>query len=203
MFVSMVCCLPIINIQSFLVAVNPLTEYSELDVNVAAEVVLHARNTQQVNISSRQQPPILPAAIAHPIFQHSPTQLAEQNKLAQVLSALDGPALSSRLGSLQANRPNPALNYASSTVNPTDLSALLTNMTRQNNSIPSIPTTQSLFQGTQPGGTMPNQPLAPGANLASLLAKGFGAEPQIQHHPQQPTYPQLHQIMDQLSRWKR
>lgn len=190
-------------IFKLVVATNTFIEYSELDVNVAAEVVLHARNTQQVNISSRSQPPVLPAAMVHPIVQQNPVQLAEQNHVAQVLSTLDGPTLNSLLNSLQANRPVPALNYsASSSVNHTDLSALLANITRQNNPIASIPTTQPFFQGTQPGGAVPNQPLAPEANLASLLAKSFG-EPQMLQQPQQPTYPQLHQIMDQLSRWNR
>lgn len=173
-------------------------------MGVAAEVVLHARNTQQPPIPTRQlQPQMLPVAMPPQTVQNSLGQLGDQNKVSNLLSTLDAPTLHSLLGALQQNRPPPAQQtYSPSSVNPTDLAALLGTISHPNNPMPSIPSTYPQpVQAAQYGTMAPNPSLTSQSNLASLLTKNFGGEAQGQHQSQ--TYPQTQHIIDHLTKWRK
>jgi hypothetical protein len=129
--------------------------------------------------------------------------LGGQSNVANLLSALDGPALQSLLGVLQHN---PAViqaaqhQYSPSHSNPTDLASLLGNVVRQNNHLPPTPTTIPTTIPTTNQGyglQMSNPSLVADPNLASLLAKGLGGQAQAQQLGSH-----VKNIMDQLTKLK-
>ncbi|OJD18546.1 hypothetical protein AJ78_01462 [Emergomyces pasteurianus Ep9510] len=188
-------------------------EYSELEVNVAAEVVLHARTIHPGNASkypstqtsgvSQMLP--APSQISRP----QPSSLGSNNNITNLISNLDGPALQSLLAALQHNPVafQAAQQHYAPQGNPTDLASILNNFSRQQNSLaPPPPSTQQAPASTY---GFPSQ--FPGArsntNLASLLAQTLGgpptgqsALPPSQITPQVP--PHVQSIMDQLIKWK-
>ncbi|EZF10360.1 hypothetical protein H112_08375 [Trichophyton rubrum D6] len=193
-------------------------EYSELDLNLAAEVVVHARNSQKPN-PIQLQPPLLSAVLPpQPIPQPVAAQ-SEQAAIASLLSNLDSSTLHTVLNSLnqqqqlqaqqaqQQNRqfhsqPAPA---TAPPLNSTNLAALLGNLTRPGNANPpSIPTTTAPgthFAPPPPPPPPPNPIPHPNTNLASLLPKG----PNPGHNgppPQPQANMQVQQIMEQLMKWK-
>ncbi|KAK2846318.1 hypothetical protein FQN49_005842 [Arthroderma sp. PD_2] len=189
-------------------------EYSELDLSVAAEIVVHARNSQKpslIQLQPQPQPQLLPVALpAQPIQQLLPPQQSEQAAIANLLSNLDSTTLHSLLNTLNQQQQLQAQQQHQQThqfqpqsvpttapqLNSTNLAALLGNLTRQSNANPpSIPATTQSAQFAPP--TNPNT--HPTANLASLLAKGPGGDASL---PQPQANPQVQQIMEQLMKWK-
>ncbi|EFQ97556.1 hypothetical protein MGYG_00597 [Nannizzia gypsea CBS 118893] len=191
-------------------------EYSELDLSLAAEVVVHARNSQKPN-PIQLQPQLLPVALpSQPIQQPVPAQ-SEQAAIASLLSNLDSSTLHTLLNSLNQQQqlqvqqaqqqqqqqarqfhPQPVPTTAPP-LNPTNLAALLGNLTRPGNANPpSIPTTTS--QGNQ-FAPHPNTISHSNINLASLLPKGL--DPGQNGQPPQPqANMQVQHIMEQLMKWK-
>ncbi|KAK2779863.1 hypothetical protein FQN52_002343 [Onygenales sp. PD_12] len=192
-------------------------EYSELDLNIAAEVVLHARNVQHSSTSNRylstQAPPVpqIPPAPQN-AFSQPPSGTSD---IANLISNLDGPALQSLLRTLQNNPA--ALQAAQQQYappgNPTDLASMLTNAPPPRT--PTFPPATTTNKG-QPlasaYGVPPTAPtIPPDANLASLLAQSLGGQPTQppsqpvpQMPPQMPSQipPHVQSIMDQLMKWK-
>ncbi|OJD28072.1 hypothetical protein ACJ73_00528 [Blastomyces percursus] len=184
-------------------------EYSELELKVAAEVVLHAMTVHLGNASKypTTQPPgisqMLPAAsqISRP--------LQSTNNITNLISNLDGPALQSLLGALQQNPValQAAQQHYAPQGNPTDLASLLSNFPRQQNSL--IPPNPAPQQASPPAYSFPTQ-FPSGRNdrnLASLLAQTLGGQlpgppppPPAQTTPRMP--PHVQSIMDQLMKWK-
>ncbi|KAM5438523.1 nuclear polyadenylated RNA-binding protein 3 [Microsporum ferrugineum] len=183
-------------------------EYSELDLSLAAEVVVHARNSQKPNLM-QLQPQLLPVALPpQPIQQPLPAQ-SEQAAIANLLSTLDSSTLHSLLNSLNQQQQLQAqqqqqtrqfqsqpLPTAAPPLNSTNLAALLGNLTRPSNANPPpIPTTTQSAQFAPPPNPIPH----PNTNLASLLSKGPGNDAQF---PQPQANMQVQQIMEQLMKWK-
>ncbi|EEQ30612.1 nuclear polyadenylated RNA-binding protein 3 [Microsporum canis] len=183
-------------------------EYSELDLSLAAEVVVHARNSQKPNLM-QLQPQLLPVALPpQPIQQPLPAQ-SEQAAIANLLSTLDSSTLHSLLNSLnqqqqlQAQQQQQTRQFQSQPLpttapplNSTNLAALLGNLTRPSNANPPpIPTTTQSAQFAPPPNPIPH----PSTNLASLLSKGPGNDAQL---PQPQANMQVQQIMEQLMKWK-
>ncbi|EFE41945.1 RNA-binding protein (Nab3), putative [Trichophyton verrucosum HKI 0517] len=187
-------------------------EYSELDLSLAAEVVVHARNSQKPN-PIQLQPPLLPAVLPpQPIPQPVPAQ-SDQAAIANLLSNLDSSTLHTLLSSLnqqqqlqaqQAQQQNRQFHslpvpVTAPPLNSTNLAALLGNLTRPGNANPpSVPTT------TAPGTHFvppPNPIPHPNTNLASLLPKGPNPG-QNGPLPQPQANMQVQQIMEQLMKWK-
>ncbi|MCS4559018.1 hypothetical protein L9G74_21600, partial [Shewanella sp. C32] len=80
------------------------SEYSELDLNVAAEIVLHTQNVQRSGSTSAfpPNPPFTAAQFPQGQPQQPAVpQLANPNSLASLISSLDGPTLQSLLAALQ------------------------------------------------------------------------------------------------------
>src|SRR5436190_9804017 len=174
-------------------------EYSDLDVNVAAEIVVRAQAIQH-GTGLNQYPPTqtFGAAQLPPQQLQKPSlpALGGQSTVANLLSTLDGAALQSLLGALQHN---PTViqaaqhHYSSSNSNPADLASLLGNAARQNNQLQAIPaTSQHSVPGPVYGLQMPNPSFMNEPNLASILAKGLERHPQAQ----QQLGPHVKNIMD-------
>ena len=174
-------------------------------MNVAAEIVVRAQAVQH-GAALNQYPPTQTFGAA----QLPPQQLQKpgvpalggQSTIANLLSTLDGAALQTLLGALQQN---PAIiqaaqhHYSSSSGNPADLASLLGNVVRQSNQLQAIPTTnQHSVPGPVYGLQMSSPSLMRDPNLASLLAKSLGGQPQAQ----QQLGPHVKNIMDQLMKWK-
>ncbi|KAL1955435.1 hypothetical protein VTO42DRAFT_8591 [Malbranchea cinnamomea] len=189
-------------------------EYSELDLNVAVDVVLHSRNAQSTNAAVRQSQPLgVPVPAQHP--QNSTAPLSGPNNIANLISALDGPTLQSLLSALQqqqqqpqhqpgaAAAPVPPQPFGVSNTNPTDLASLLSGASRTNLPVvppppannPTFPTQNFVSPIVNPS----NQPFAPDTNLASLLTKGLGAH--LSNPSTQPN-PQVQNIISQLAKWR-
>ncbi|KAK2808351.1 hypothetical protein FQN50_004736 [Emmonsiellopsis sp. PD_5] len=195
-----------------------MIEYSELELNIAAEVVLHARNVQHSSTSNRylstQAPPVpqIPPAPQN-AFSQPPSGTGD---IANLISNLDGPALQSLLRSLQNN---PAAMQAAQQQyappgNPTDLASMLANAPPPRIPIfPPAPTTSKGQPLASTYGVPPAAPaIPPDANLASLLAQSLGGQPPQppsqpvpQMPPQMPSQmpPHVQSIMDQLMKWKK
>lgn len=188
-------------------------EYSELDPSLAAEVVVHARNSQKPN-PIQLQPPLLPAVLPpQPIPQPVPAQ-SDQAAIANLLSNLDSSTLHTLLSSLnqqqqlqaqQAQQQNRQFHslpvpVTAPPLNSTNLAALLGNLTRPGNANPpSVPTTTA--PGTHFVPPPPNPIPHPNTNLASLLPKGPNPG-QNGPLPQPQANMQVQQIMEQLMKWK-
>lgn len=191
------------------------SEYSELDLSVAAEMAVHAQSLQRPGVNP---PPVFPPNPAFPAPSQFPQAqpqpqtaipaLSNPSQIAQLISSLDGPTLQSLLGALQqaqtASQPTQQPFPAMQTGNPVDLASLLSNATRQPNQMPPVhsqPPSQPI--PTQPFG-MPvqqqNAPVVPDPNLISLLAKGLGGGKPPQN--QAAVAPQVQNIVNQLAKWK-
>ena len=190
--------------------VNSFSDYAELDLNVAAELVIHAQSTQRTSISNPYPPN---PGFSAPQFPPAPPQppipsLSNPSQIASLISTLDAPSLQSLLGALQQAQP-PAQSAqpqfaATNASNPVDLASLLSNATRHQNP-------QQAFTGApgQPPQPLPAPPFGLQAskppivpdpnNLMSLLAKGLGGHPP----PNQTTVgPQVQNIVNQFAKWK-
>ena len=188
------------------------SEYSELDLNVAAEIVLHTQNVQRSGSTSAFPPN--PPFTAPQFPQGQPQQpavpqLANPNSLASLISSLDGPTLQSLLAALQQRQQQqqpPAVQApqqqfpAAGTGNATDLATLLSNATRQQNPVQPVQTNpQQPLPGQQFNVPMQGAPMVPDPNLMSLLAKGLGGQPP---QGQASVVPQVQNIVNQLAKWK-
>ncbi|EGE80511.1 hypothetical protein RJZ56_002619 [Blastomyces dermatitidis] len=184
-------------------------EYSELELKVAAEVVLHAMTVHLGNASKypTTQPPGISQMLPAPSQISRPLQ--SNNNITNLISNLDGPALQSLLGALQQNPValQAAQQHYAPQGHPTDLASLLSNFPRQQNSL--IPPSSAPQQAPPPAYSFPTQFPSGRSdpNLASLLAQTLGGQlpgqpppPPPQTAPQVP--PHVQSIMDQLMKWK-
>ncbi|PGH02930.1 hypothetical protein GX51_04386 [Blastomyces parvus] len=185
-------------------------EYSELELKVAAEVVLHVMTVHLGNASKypTAQPPGIPQM--PPASAQISRPLQSNNNITNLISNLDGPALQSLLGALQHNPTalQAAQQHYAPQGNPTDLASILSNFSRQQNSL--IPPNSAPQQAPPPAYSFPTQ-FSGGRsdpNLASLLAQTLGGQLPSQPPPPPPpqTAPQMaphvQSIMDQLMKWK-
>ncbi|KAL1854248.1 nuclear polyadenylated RNA-binding protein 3 [Paecilomyces lecythidis] len=195
-------------------------EYTDLDLNVAAEVVVRAQTMQRGGVPNPAAPVTYPpnpafAAAPFPALQAQQAALpavSNPGNIASLISTLDGPALQSLLGALQQQQRPPALPTAVPTVpqpfptvptapaaNSADLASLLNQATRQPNPVPAL----QVPPGQPYGLPVQNPPVVPDPNLMSLLAKGLGGQ-QPQPQPQNPgaIAPQVQNIVNQLTKWK-
>ncbi|PGG96311.1 hypothetical protein AJ79_09645 [Helicocarpus griseus UAMH5409] len=191
-------------------------EYSELELSVAAEVVLHARNIHHGGASKYSPTPVpgvsqLPPAPLQTAFPQIPMGSNPNNNITNLISNLDGAALQSLLSALQQNPA--ALQAAQQQYAPhgnqTDLASLLNNFTHQQNHMapPALVLQQpplSTYGLPQP---LPGATTDPG--LVSLLAQSLGGQGQPQSQASLPLSqmapqmsPNVQNIMDQLTRWK-
>lgn len=183
------------------------SEYSELDLNVAAEIVLHTQNMQRSG-STNPFPPN-PPFTAPPFAPGQPQQaalpqLSNPGNVANLISTLDGPTLQSLLGALQQRQPAvqaPQQPFpAAGAGNTADLASLLSNATRQQNPVPPVQTNpQQPLPGQPFNLQMPGAPMVPDPNLMSLLAKGLGGQ---QPQGQASVGPHVQNIVNQLAKWK-
>ncbi|GAD93257.1 RNA-binding protein (Nab3), putative [Paecilomyces variotii No. 5] len=194
-------------------------EYTDLDLSVAAEVVVRAQTMQRGGVPNPTAPVPYPpnpafAAAPFPALQAQQAALptvSNPGNIASLISTLDGPALQSLLGALQQQQRQPALPTVVPTVpppfptaptaNPADLASLLNQATRQQNPVPAL----QVPPGQPYGLPVQNPPVVPDPNLMSLLAKGLGGQqPQPQPQPQNPATiaPQVQNIVNQLTKWK-
>lgn len=183
-------------------------------MNVAGDVLLHARNTQSAGASNpNRAPPTLPGPPPpqqQPQVQNPMAPPAAPNNVTSLISSLDGPGLHVLLGALQQQQqqqqPVPAAPTAiprpypiPQNLNAADLASLMGSTGRPN---PPMTATNPLVSPPQGfGNPIPNlSSLAPDQNLASLLAtKGLGN--QVQNQPQHPN-PQVHNVINQLGKWR-
>ncbi|EEH08964.1 conserved hypothetical protein [Histoplasma capsulatum G186AR] len=193
-------------------------EYSELELNVAADVVLHA-TTIHPGSTSKYTTTQMPEISQLQASSKVPPPLKSNNNITNLISSLDSTALQSLLRALQQNpSPQNSAQLTSCTLqaaqqhytpqgNPTDLASILSSFSRQQNSL--VPPTSATQTAQPPAYGLP--PQLPGGksdpNLASLLAQTLGgqrlsqpliAPPQIA--PQMS--PHIQSIMDQLKKWK-
>lgn len=197
-------------------------EYTDLDLNVAAEVVVRAQTMQRGGVPNPAAPVTYPpnpafAAAPFPALQAQQAALpavSNPGNIASLISTLDGPALQSLLGALQQQQRPPTLPTAVPTVpqpfpavptapaaNSADLASLLNQATRQTNPVPAL----QVPPGQPYGLPVQNPPVVPDPNLMSLLAKGLGGQqPQPQPQPQNAgaIAPQVQNIVNQLTKWK-
>ncbi|KAK2763787.1 hypothetical protein FQN54_009404 [Arachnomyces sp. PD_36] len=179
-------------------------EYSELELKVAADVVIHAQNIQRGPSSNLYQnqtfagPQLPPQQPQQPVMP----SFSGPGNVSNLIATLDGPGLQSLLGALQqtpATLQAIQQRYPPSNGNPVDLASLLGNLSRQSNP-------QPITQGPLSFGPMPNPSFGQDSNLLSMLTKGMGQQPnnqpqQQQQHQQPHSNSQVQNIMDQLAKW--
>ncbi|EEH37502.2 hypothetical protein PAAG_07920 [Paracoccidioides lutzii Pb01] len=200
-------------------------EYSEVEPNIAADVVLQAQTIFVANTSkhpSTQVPPVISQLLPNPTrYQPPQPPLGTSSNITSLISNLDGPALQSLLVALQQNPA--ALQVAQQQYapqrSPTGLANILSNLSHQQN--PSAPPKNTPRHASQPTCSLPQSQLRPGAGsdttLASLLAQTIGGQ-EASQLPQPPPpsksqapamapfgpqmAPHVQNIMDQLMKWK-
>nr|KMM64515.1 hypothetical protein CPAG_00867 [Coccidioides posadasii RMSCC 3488] len=166
-------------------------EYAGLEPKVAAEVAIHARNIPIGTSNQGAMQQGLGTQAAGP----PQSSLGPQSNVANLISSLDAPALQSLLSALQ-QKPTASSQqqYPPSTLPAANVANLLSNITRNNNSGPSVlPPSQHPAPVQSFGQPPAHTPLEAETNLAALLAKG-----QLPSGPSQTQY-----INEQLAKWKR
>ncbi|KAJ9285557.1 hypothetical protein DTO021C3_6811 [Paecilomyces variotii] len=194
-------------------------EYTDLDLNVAAEVVVRAQTMQRGGVPNPTAPAPFPPNPAFATAAQFPALQAQQaalpalsnpGNIASLISTLDGPTLQSLLGALQQQQRPAAVQSvqqpfpAAPAVNQADLASLLNQATRQQNPVPALQVPPQRPLPGQPFGLpIQNPSVVPDPNLMSLLAKGLGGQ-QPQPQPQNPAAigPQVQNIVNQLTKWK-
>lgn len=192
--------------------VHPLTmsEYPELEPNLAAEIVFHAQTAHRggppppfTPATPFGMPPLPPA----PVPQQPMPALSNPPNVANMITSLDGSTLQSLLSALQ---PRPAMPTAvpqqpfpppntPQAAAPADLASLLSNAAAR----PPVTTAAASQPAPLPGQQFPVQapaaPVVPDPNLLSLLSKGLGGQ-----QPQNQTSmgPHVQNIINQLTKWK-
>lgn len=144
---------------------DPITEYEGLDVNVAADIVIHSKRLQAQHVTAAAQytpSPTTPYGTSSQFslpntssYPSQPSQSAGQPNVANMISNLDGASLQKLLGTLQqphGQRPAPISQQAPAP-NPSaqsapDLASLLSNVARQQHQNPGVqPSSQPQSHG--------------------------------------------------------
>lgn len=203
-----------------------MLEYADLDLNIAADLTIHAKQTQQ-RTSQHSQPPLaqLPYGVPQPLYPQAPVHQPPPQQLptggpnvANLISNLDGPALQKLLGALQQpqgqgpppqsapqppphpqQQPPPPMTGA----NPADLASLLSSVVRQQNSQhhQSHQQTPQHFQGHSYAAPPPqvNPAFINNPAVAGLMGGAGNGQPSSQQQPAQ----HVQNIMEQLAQWRK
>lgn len=209
-----------------LVETDYYTEYDNLEAHIAAELVIRAKQTHGAPTSAAYGVP--PPSYGVPQFaqpQPQPVQqqtaqqphpTAPSSNLTSLITSLDGPTLQKLLGAMGQSQPSQAPQQhiaqhqlQASAAASADLASLLAGAAReQPQQQPySQQQQQPSPQSANPYAAFASNPLyANNPGLAALLG-GAGGRPQQQGVPpsqqQQPqSGQQVHNIMEQLARWK-
>ncbi|KAI9843081.1 MAG: hypothetical protein M1837_006626 [Sclerophora amabilis] len=199
-------------------------EYDDLDPNIAAELVLRAKQThgapsqnQFTAPSQGLQGPQYGQPYPAPQQQPNPHAAATAPNLANLITSLDGPTLQKLLGTLQQQQQPPPpphaaqqpqhQNHAQQQHPPAGLSADLASLLGG----VSRPTPQQQAQSYQQPQPAPNPFSSLASNpaftgnpaLESLLRQQQGSAPHPPHNAQQAQpAQQVQNIMEQLAKWK-
>ncbi|PGH21574.1 hypothetical protein AJ80_03134 [Polytolypa hystricis UAMH7299] len=178
-----------------------IVEYSELEPNVAADVVLHVRVVQHGIVPNQKLAFQAPNISQLPVQRPAVPLSGGTNNLANLISTLDPQSLQTLIGALHQN-PNAIQavqkQYPSSSNIPLNLANLLSNRAPQNPLI--SPSSNNPFSPTAPSYGIPSPTVTADPTLASLLLSSANQRAAPSQSSQVP--PHVQNIMDQLTKWK-
>ena len=174
-----------------------LAEYVDLDILVAAEIVLQNKRNQRPAYPSAQTYGSAPTPAGygqHPSAAFPPTPSSTNPNVANMISNLDGPALQKLLGAMQQQQTSgmgqlPISTGAPAASGTPDLASLLTSVARQQQQ------NQQQQQGYAGQSLSASTPFSPSTPQAYM---GGAQYPSSQQPPQN-----VQNIMDHLGRYRR
>ena len=175
-------------------------EYDELDVQIAAQLVVRSKQKQVAAIAQNQFSGNPPAFGAPQYGQPAPQQLQQQQQqppaagqpnIANLITSLDGPALQQLLSVMQQSPQTPQQGSLQSPTQAPDLSALLGTINRQQAPAQAAP--QNFPYPAQ----QPQQ-----AQQAQFPYGVYQQAPSQYPQQQQPPQQHVQSIMEQIANWK-
>ncbi|KAI9787760.1 MAG: hypothetical protein M1839_000292 [Geoglossum umbratile] len=197
-------------------------EYDNLDPAVAAELVVRAKQTHGAPPPSNQyglpavQPYQAPTQYTQPFMPQAPQQqpatavtagAGATPNLANLITSLDGPTLQKLLGALQQQPSSAPQAIQHQQQSPTGLPADFTSLLGTGPRPQQQQQQQQPFQASaaNPYAALASNPMFTGnPAFATLLASAGnrGPQPPVQQPQQNQSTSQVHNILDQISKWQ-